>query len=365
MSESSETTVMGDVKKYIYQVVGFIFAAGVFGVCLQEVHIHGAELRSLDRHFELPIILTIADTVSLLFLLKVHCVDGLLKNKEGLIVTAICHVMMEYLLNFWYIYSRNDSFALGYFEPILLIILLKLCTKTEVNLKIVAVLVAMSFCAGLTSGEFGILLNANRNGIIIFLVVMFICMRNIGLKRLHDERVTLTFRKSVGIPYTVIVISIGVIMCAFHLTDWALPVLFAIVSMFASVTVLYLTSLLLESIHVISIAVLGMGAQICVNIVCIPVEHGHNVFISLLGVILLIVCLAAYVRLCFSAETFTVIGEPVPHHEVYTRIEFLIFAGLACGLIFYVFKPKLSERDLNNLHYVGLDNVVKRLLGQD
>lgn len=52
----------------------------------------------------------------------------------------------------------------------------------------------------------------------------------------------------------------------------------------------------------------------------------------------------------------------VAHHEVYTRLEFLIFIGVTCGIIFYVFKPKISERDLNNLHYVGLDNVVRWML---
>ena len=50
------------------------------------------------------------------------------------------------------------------------------------------------------------------------------------------------------------------------------------------------------------------------------------------------------------------------HHEIYTRMEFCIFTGFTCGLLFYVFKPKLSQRDLNNLHYVGLDNIVKKLL---
>ena len=55
----------------------------------------------------------------------------------------------------------------------------------------------------------------------------------------------------------------------------------------------------------------------------------------------------------------------VPHNEIYTRMIFLLFIGAVSGLIFYVLRPKLSERDLNNLHYVGLDSIIKKLLNHD
>ncbi|XP_052814347.1 uncharacterized protein LOC128241456 isoform X2 [Mya arenaria] len=363
MSESTaDRSEFSDFRHHWHAAVGLLFAAEVFAVCLQEVHVHGQELRPLHRHFELPIILTAADTISLLILLKVECADGLKKHSEGLIVSFLCHVVMEYLVNFWYIYSRNDSFAVGYFEPVLMILLLKVCTKTEVNLKIGILLIAMSFCAGCTSGEIGILTNANRNGIIIFLVTMFLCMRNIALKRLHEEKVFFKVRKSIAIPYTFVILSFGVILSAFHLTYWALPVMFSLISIFASVSALYCTGVLLESMHVISISVLGLVSQIAINVVSIPVEHKHNVIISMAGALVLFCIIGLYFQTFSNVESTEILGEPVPHHEVYTRLEFLTFVGIVCGLIFYVFKPKLSERDLNNLHFVGLDNIVKTLL---
>ena len=39
--------------------------------------------------------------------------------------------------------------------------------------------------------------------------------------------------------------------------------------------------------------------------------------------------------------------------------------GAVSGLIFYVLRDKLSERDLNNLHYVGLDSITQKLLSHD
>ena len=68
---------------------------------------------------------------------------------------------------------------------------------------------------------------------------------------------------------------------------------------------------------------------------------------------------------CLAIVYFHFLLVSVPHHEVYTRLEFLIFTGVTCGMIFYVFKPRISERDLNNLHYVGLDNVVKWILNHE
>lgn len=363
MSESvSEVTP--DTKRRALTAIGFVVATEIFGVCLQEVHAHALELRPLHRHYELPILLTVVDILSMLILLRFESMQGLRKHAEGLIVTFICQSVLEYLFNFWYIYSRNDSFAIGYFEPVILIILLKWCSRIDVSFKTVAILVSMAFIAGLTSGEVQILTNANRNGIIIFLVVFFICLRNIGLKRLHNEGLVIRARKSVAIPYTFIVLSVGILLSAFHLTYWALPVMFSLMSMFATVTMLYITSSLLENFSLVTVSVIGLVSQICVNVVCIPVEHAHNVLISFLGGLLLLFVILVYFTTS-TTEMIENIPTPVPNHECYTRIEFLIFAGLVCGLIFYVFKPTLSERDLNNLHFVGLDNLVKVLLRHD
>lgn len=310
VSFSAETIELKDAKKISFLAIGFLAAMEIFGVCLQEVHLHGQELRPLHRHFELPIIMTVADTISLLVILKVESFDGLMKHAEGLIVMFLSHVCMEYLFNFWYIYSRNDSFAVGYFEPVMLLFLLKVCTKSNLQATMVAVMVCMSVCAGVTSGEIGILRNANRNGIIIFLVILFVCMRNITLKRLHEEGVYLKIRRSAAIPYTFGVLFIGVILSAFHLTFWALPVMFAVISVFASVSTLYFTSALLEYMHVISISVLGLVSQICVNIVCIPVEHGHNIFISIIGTLVLISLIYLYFRLFPGKESHDHLQSP-------------------------------------------------------
>lgn len=294
---SSEKNELKDDKKIILHVIGFLIAMELFGVCLQEVHIHGKELHPLHRHFELPIIMSVVDIISLLVILKVESCDGLKKHGEGLIVTFISHACLEYLFNFWYIYSRNESFSVGYFEPVVAMLLMKTCTKTEVSAVLGTLLACMSVCAGFISGRIGILFNANRNSIIIFLVILFVSMRNISLQRLHEENVTLKVRKSVAIPYAIGVICIAVVLSAFHLTFWALPVMFAVISVFASVSTLYFTSVLLEKINVLSAAVLGLVSQICVNIICIPVEHAHNIVISIIGTFLLSLLVVLYFQL--------------------------------------------------------------------
>lgn len=59
---------------------------------------------------------------------------------------------------------------------------------------------------------------------------------------------------------------------------------------------------------------------------------------------------------------FYSLPSAVNTHEQYTRIEFLLFASLVMGVIFFVFQPKVSDRDLNTLSYVGLDRVLRQAL---
>ena len=198
--------------------------------------------------------------------------------------------------------QRQDSFAVGYFEPLVLVLLLKLCTNYEVNVKIMSSIFIMSVCAGLTSGDLFILANAHRSGIIIFLVIYFLSLQNLAINLLQEEQLTFRLRKKFAVVYTTLILSVGFFFSAFHLTYWALPLMFAIIAMFASVAMFYLTSVLLQSCHLISVSVFGLLAQICVNLACVPGEHAHNIAITIVALMVLVTMVILYFKYISSSE---------------------------------------------------------------
>lgn len=362
MSEPEKSSVLKTVSM---MSLGLIMSSAITGVCLQEVYHHSKDLKPLHRGFEVPVILAIVDLVSLFVLLKFEFSQGLRSIAEAIGVTLISHFIMEYILNFWFSFSRTHSFPVGYFEPVMMVVLLKICTGYDVSVQIFACLVFISVIAGFTSGSVTHIFSASRNGMIIFLVIFFLSLRNIGLKLLQENTVKMHLRTKVVAPYTLSILSLGFILSALHLTFWALPVMFSMTAMFSSVAMFYFSFRLLEHCHVTAISVFGVLSQMAINVTCMPGLHTHNVLVSFLASLVLLSLTVVYFRLSSDPEpSFAVSNFPMPHAEIYTRMEFLLFVGGVCGLIFYVFQPKLSERDLNNLHYVGLDSIVKKLLNQ-
>ena len=288
-------------KTIIMMSLGLMTSSATAGVCLQEVYHHSKELEPLHRGFEVPVILAIVDMVSLVVLLKFEFSTGLRSLAEGLGVTFIAHFLMEYILNFWFSFSRTHSFPIGYFEPVMMVALLKVCTGYDVSVRILSIFILMSVIAGFTSGSMTLIFSASRNGIIIFLVIFFVSLRNIGLKLLQEEYFKVHLRTKVAAPYTVAILCVGFVLSALHLTFWALPVMFSMIAMFSSVAMFYFSFRLLEHCHVTALSMFGLLSQIAINFACMPGNHIHNALVSIGAILILISLIAMYFR--FAADT--------------------------------------------------------------
>ena len=289
-------------KTIVLMALGLMTSSTIAGVCLQELYHHSKELKPFHRGFEVPIILAIVDVVSVFVILKFEFSTGLRSLAEGLSVMFISHFLMEYSLSFWFSFSRTHSFPIGYFEPLMIIALLKVCTGYDVSVRILAIFIAMSIVAGFTSGSLMLIFSASRNGIIIFLVIFFESLRNIGLKLLQEDSVKIHLRHKIAAPYTLSILCVGFILSALHLTDWALPVMFSMIAMFSSVAMFYFSFRLLEHCHVTAISVFGLLSQIAINFACMPGNHLHNALVSFGAILILLGLIAMYFRTAAETE---------------------------------------------------------------
>ena len=281
--------------------LGLVTSSTVAGVCLQEVYHHSKDLKPLHRGFEVPVILALVDMVSLFVLIKFEFSQGLRTLAEGLVVTLISHFIMEYISNFWFSFSRTHSFAVGYFEPVMMLVLLKMCTGYDVNFQVFSSLVLMSLFAGFSGGNVTQVLYTSRNGLIIFLVIFFLSMRNIGLKLLQTDSVKIKIRTKVLPPYIFSIFILGFLLSALHLTFWALPVIFSMIAMFSSVLMFYFSFHLLEYCHVTAVSVFGLLSQMAVNLACMPGVHTQNLLVTFVSVGAVVCLITMYFR--FATET--------------------------------------------------------------
>ena len=49
-------------------------------------------------------------------------------------------------------------------------------------------------------------------------------------------------------------------------------------------------------------------------------------------------------------------------HELFTRLQFILYVISIIGLTATLLQPFISERDMNVLSYVGLDRIARKLL---
>ena len=289
-------------RTVILTSVCLMASSAVAGVCLQEVYHHSKDLKPLHRGFEVPVILALVDVISLFVLIKFEFSQGLRSLAEGLVVTFVSHFIMEYILNYWFSFSRTHSFAMGYFEPIMMVILLKLCTGYDVSFKIFSCLALISIFAGFTGGRLTQVLHTSRNGLIIFLMTFFLSLRNIGLKLLQEDSVKIKLRTKIFAPYILSILTVGFLLSALHLTFWALPVVFSMVAMFSSVLMFYCSFRLLDHCHVTAVSVIGVMSQMATNLACMPSVYIRNIVVTLMAIAVLVCLVVMYFRLATDSD---------------------------------------------------------------
>ncbi|XP_005099984.2 uncharacterized protein LOC101850008 [Aplysia californica] len=214
-------------------------------------------------------------------------------------------------------------------------------------------------------------MTSDRTSLISALCAFSFVLRNIVVRQLvAAENVSVKPRGSVVIAG--VASSCVVIVTAVHFLGsslWVPPVMCAVLTCGLSVGVFYVSTQLLKSFGVVFVSLFQIWVVLLEALMLTSAKHRPDLVLFATAVILVLLGHYLFFKdhvdnggASSGSSSFTFSAKPVNIHEQYTRIEFLLFFCSVLGVIFYVFQPKVSQRDLNTLSYVGLDRVIRRLL---
>ncbi|GFO20841.1 hypothetical protein PoB_004734600 [Plakobranchus ocellatus] len=330
-------------------------------------------------------------------------VKGDLPDKEALVIVAIAHAGSTLLRDFLteINVSTNNPITVqdvAYFYPVLALAALWIVTSvparplTWVSLFMVGFGCSMMATrAGVVPASASSVAASNRAALVCGLVFFAAAMRNIVLRQLvHCEGVEVKSRP-LPPPYNRMDTwtaaagfgAFGVLTVFLVAPEgWGLAALCGAISCVLSSALFLVTTQVLKVYGVTSTALFSVWALLLEALVSTPIPFRPTLLSCFLALGLLAVghwlhlrnlsepegALAGSGSVGGSGAVGTGAGstgyyrKPAGIHEQYTRLEFLLFASAVVGVIFYVFQPRVSQRDLNTLSYVGLDKVIRRLL---
>ncbi|KAL3854415.1 hypothetical protein ACJMK2_013685 [Sinanodonta woodiana] len=266
----------------------FILASLVNCICRQELYLSTQNFKQFQHGYEIPLILTILEIVTIAVLVTTNSHLDVRSMCEGIFIGAFAHIKSIFLFSYWISLNRKSSFVVGYLEPIVLTMLLRICTGCDVRADIMASLGLVSLGATLSMGDMSAYVNPGRVIIVIFLYIYFISLRNITLKHLKEESVTFSLRKRLIVPYTVGTLILGLISSALYQSDTIIPMLIALMTIFTSVFIFYLTTLMLQLCDISFLSAIGVWTQVSLNFAILTQNYVQSFALSMLGMVLLI-----------------------------------------------------------------------------
>lgn len=306
-------------------------------------------------------------------------------DKEALVIVSIAHVGSTFLRDFLIELgvTNNDPISVqnvAFFGPVLTLAAMWLVTSLHAKpVTWMALFMVGSGCSmisthtGAMPASVSSVTASNRAALVCGLVFFSLSMRNIVLKHMvHNEGVEFITRP-LPHPYSKVdmwaaLLGLGTfaVLSVFLLTpDWGFAAVNAGLTCILSCALFLVTCHVLKTYGVTGTALFTVWALLLEALITTPIAFRPSATSCVLGFSLLVVGHLLYMRNTADAELITASkGEKkaAAIQEQYTRLEFLLFASAVVGVIFYVFQPRVSQRDLNTLSYVGLDQVIRRLL---
>lgn len=315
-------------------------------------------------------IITAAQLFAATAVMTAESARGELPNKEAVVIILFCHAGNIFLHDYLHsLGSLESSLPTAYFQPLLTIVTLWLVTSVVPRPATWTSTVAIGLGCTFISIKSSTVFNSDRTSLICALAAFAMILRNIVIRQLVGvEHVTVKFRGSRKILVTLAASMFLILLIYLQISPKLQgPILCGLLTSTLSAMLLYVTTVLLKSYSVTFVSLFSVWAILLEAIIITP--SGHRPDIIALLVALTFILLGHYIFMKDLVEhnsspclipTYT--QKPVNVYEQYTRVEFLMFAALVLGVIFYVFQPKVSQRDLNTLSYVGLDKVIRKLL---
>ncbi|KAK0053658.1 hypothetical protein Bpfe_016878 [Biomphalaria pfeifferi] len=307
-----------------------------------------------------------------LSLLSVETVRGDLPNKEALVIIVFCHAgnlfLHDYLASLG---SLETSLCMAFFQPLLTLLALWLVTSVIPRWPTLVSTMAIGIGCTFMSIKSSTVLSSDRTSLICALSAFALILRNIVLRHLiSSEHVKFKLRDKRSIGAATLA-SILVLMIMFFQVSSILqvPVLCGFVTCSLSAILAYVTVQMLKSYSLVVLSLFQVWALLVEAVIITPSDHRPDIFAIIIAIVFIVFGHYVFMKdyhehhnSTSSALIPTHAQKPVNTHEQYTRIEFLMFTCLVLGVIFYVFQPRVSQRDLQTLSYVGLDKIIRRLL---
>ncbi|XP_059167201.1 uncharacterized protein LOC131949362 [Physella acuta] len=316
-------------------------------------------------------LVTVGQILAAAAFLNIETSRGDLPNKEALVVILFCHAgnvfLHDYLRSLG---SAETSLSTAFFQPFIAVVTLWLVTSVIPRPVAWTSTIAVGFGLTFMSINPSTVFSSDRTSLICGLSAFALILRNIMLRQLISmEHATVKPRDTRTIFTSLIAAMFVVLILYFQISEvLQIPMLCSILTCALSAALLYITTQLLKSYTVVFISLFYVWALLIESILITPSEHKPD----WLSVVIALVFILLGHYLFFKDYTERMSGnsgliptytqKPVNAHEQLTRVEFLIFTALVLGVVFYVFQPKVSQRDLNTLSYVGLDQVIRKLL---
>ncbi|XP_041373986.1 uncharacterized protein LOC121387041 [Gigantopelta aegis] len=303
----------------------------------------------------LPLFLSLAELLSCLFTFVAKSSQGEVTHKEAVSILTCAHFGGTLLTNILHRNSQIEStIAAGYTEALLTMVLVLYCRGYFENYKKASYVFILVFGAIGATISYPNALTINKLSLLKVSSLCFIILRNICCKHLHEEYTVVKYRSVLTLTFaTLNFMLVGLLLVIYLSQKWIVVVGWLFCACVCHVTCTYLVSVyLLKRFSVTTVAVLGVSMQLLRNVFLVTSSARPDVIVELAAMMVVIASLLLYIR--ESLENHLPETKTVHTNEMYTRMEFLLFLLSIFGVIVCVLQPRLSQRDLDSLSYIGL-----------
>ncbi|XP_052079713.1 uncharacterized protein LOC127717901 [Mytilus californianus] len=286
----------------------------------------------------------------------------IVENSESITIFFFLRVLSSALLKYYNIVHLGDRGTDIYpsLIPIIVLICLVICKGSRLQH------ITMVTTGLLSLGALFVTLGVNKDftmkriDYLSFSSVFATVLKLICLKHFKDQNIKVTLRlRAIGIFFAGTIVIVPILEFTYH-SNLGTFTLVSSMSGLASVTVLYL----LYNHVICTNTVLETSGYLMMGYLLHQILESEsiNILPVLFGTCVLIATYIWHMQQQVDDPKAPFKDISSTSHEMFTRMEFMIFMGGVIAVLFYVLQPRVSSRDINNLSYVGLDKIVRKLL---
>jgi hypothetical protein len=244
---------------------GYVLVWALCGLCRHQLAADSKDILSDNVSSQVPVILTVLDVVTCLVILKLN--RGASHRDiyfEGIGISLFAHAKAVFAANFWFYYlESSDSRVTSCIDLLLTMILVRLCTGASMTSRTCYCLLVLTLASiGLSWNRLYVLISKDPHIIVTFLWTYFVALRNIDMKLLLNNKITVTLRSRVAAVYALVPVTLLLFTVLYgkFLPLWTL--MLALTSCLLSALLIFLSTCILSQRHVTHLAILNLCGQV-------------------------------------------------------------------------------------------------------